>query len=194
MILTADEVGRSLSGSIKLLNRDPEGLSAFDTSISAFWHSFAAIVLTAPAFVVALAEDRAALGLPLEAGLFADTWLVGYEIVGLVLGWIAFPLAMIAVVHRLSLGHRYIRFVIAYNWSAVLAATIFAIPNFLLLIGFATPGLSALFAFGFAIIVAQYRWFIAKSALGVSGFVASGLVMLDFGLNCSISAALAALI
>lgn len=194
MILTADEVARSLSGSLKLLNRNPEGLSDFEVSYEAFWRSFAAIVLAAPAFVVSLAEERDRLGLDPHDGLFANGWLVGYELVLLVLGWIAFPLAMIFVARALSLGRRYVRFIIAYNWSAVLAATIFAVPNAMLLVGAATPGLSTLFAFAFGIIVAQYRWFMAKEALGVTGAVASGIVLLDFGLDYVVTTAMCGLL
>src|SRR6478735_5509640 len=72
MLITADEIARSLSGSLKLLNRDEEGLKAFEISIPAFWRSFGAILLTAPAFVVALADGRVEQGLPSEAGLFSS--------------------------------------------------------------------------------------------------------------------------
>jgi hypothetical protein len=187
-MLTADEIGRAISGSIKLLNRDAEGYEGFEISIPAFWRSFAAAVLTAPAFVTALAFDRKQLGLPAEEGLFADGWLVAREAVTAGLAWMAFPLAMIWVVRRLGLGRRYIGYIIAYNWSAVITATIFALPTALYVLGLATYGLSIVYAVAFGVIVAQYRWFLAKTSLGISGGLAGLIVCADFGINGLIGA------
>lgn len=193
-MLTADEIGRSLSGTFKLLNRDAEGITAFEVSIAAFWRSFAAILLTAPAFVVALAEDRVELGLPLQDGLFASPEIVAHEALLALAGWIAFPLAMIAVARRLGLGHRYVGYVIAWNWSAVLAASAFAIPAALHVLGWATDELAVLFAFAFAVVLLHFRWFLAKTALGVSGGVALLLVLIDLSVNELVAGAITSLV
>jgi hypothetical protein len=194
MIPTADEVGRSLAGSLKLMNRNPEGLTAYEVSVPAFWRSFAAILLTAPALVVSLAEDRAQGGLPAEAGLFSSPSLLFHELALAVACWVAFPLAMIAVVRTLGLGHRYVGYVIAWNWSAVVAATILAVPSALHVVGWATPGLAMLYAGAFGIILLQYRWFITKAALGVSGGLAALLVLVDLTLNGAVAGAVSRLI
>jgi hypothetical protein len=181
-MLSADEVGRSLSGSMQLLNRDADGLYRFPVSIEAFWRSFGAVVLTAPAFVTALAADRLRLGLPLEQGLFADAGLVTVRLVLAGMAWIAFPILMIAVVRRLNLGHRYVRFVIAYNWSAVFASAILAFPTAMYVTGMASYALSTLFVVAFAVIVFRLRWFLAKTALGVSGGLAAMIAAADLTL------------
>lgn len=193
-MLTADEVGRSLSGSIKLLNRDAAGIASFEVSVGAFWRSFAAILLTAPAFVVALAEDRVEQGLPLEDGLFASPSLVAHEALIALAGWIAFPLAMIAVARRLNLHARYVGYIIAWNWSAVLASFVLAVPAALHVLGLATDGLSLLFAFAFSLVLLHYRWFLAKTALGVSGGLAALLVILDLSLNELVAGAIGSLV
>ena len=194
MLLTADEVSRSLSGSLKLLNRNPEGLGHFEVSVAAFWRSFAAILLTAPAFVVSLAEDRLNEGLPAEAGLFSAPELVFHEAILLVGCWLAFPLAMVAVVRRLGLGHRYVHYVITWNWSVVIAATLLAVPSALHVLGIANSGLVALCGLAFGIIIVQYRWFIAKAALGVPGGVAALVVLLDVSLSSAVAESLATLV
>jgi hypothetical protein len=182
-MLTADEVSRSLQGSFRLLNRDARGLRDFDVSVAAFWRSFAAFLLTAPALVVGLAGDRLALGYPPEEGLFSAPDIVAHEVLLAVAGWIAFPLAMIAVVRWLRLGHRYVGFIIAWNWSAVVAAFVMAVPKGLQALDLATPGLALLYGAAFSIVILQYRWFTAKAALGVSGGVAALVVLLDLCLN-----------
>ncbi len=190
MVPSADEIGRSLSGSLKLVNKDAGGLDQFEVSLDGFWHSFAAILLTAPAFIVALAEHRLRSGLALEAGLFSDIGLVFSEIGGAILCWIAFPLALVAVLRPLGLGHRYLAYVVAYNWSAVVAAFVLAVPQAMHVLGLVPTGLSLLFGVAFGIIIVHTRWFIAKAALGVSG----GMAALMVGLDLSLSGALAALL
>lgn len=181
-MLSADEVGRSLSGSLELLNRNAQALQHFPASIDAFWRSFGAIVLTAPAFVITLAADRVRLGLPLQDGLFADPGLVVLRLLAAGLAWITFPILMIAVVRWLGLGHRYVRFVVAYNWTAVVVSALLAVPSALYAMGFASYALSTLFVTAFAAIAFQMRWFLAKAALGVSGGLAALIALIDLGL------------
>jgi hypothetical protein len=181
-MLSADEFGRSLSGAVQLLNRDEDGLRRFPVSIEAFWRSFGAVVLTAPAFVTALAADRLRLGLPLEEGLFSDPTHVTARLVLAGAAWIAFPILMIMVARWLGLGHRYVRFVIAYNWSAVLVSAILAFPTAMYVTGLASSALSTLFVVAFAIIVFRLRWFLAKAALGVSGGLAAVIAAADLAL------------
>jgi len=57
-MVTADEVGRSLRGTVDLLNQRVEGLQAFDFSETSFWRSFSAVLLTLPAYVVSLSLER----------------------------------------------------------------------------------------------------------------------------------------
>lgn len=181
-MLSADEVGRSLSGAMQLLNRDEGGLRWFPVSIEAFWRSFGAVVLTAPAFVTALAADRMRLGLPLDEGLFSDPGLVTVRLLFVGAAWIAFPILMIAVARWLGLGHRYVRFVIAYNWSAVFASAILAFPTAMYVTGLASSALSTLFVVAFAVVVFRLRWFLAKAALGVSGGLAAAIAAADLAL------------
>ncbi|GGH08842.1 hypothetical protein GCM10007036_04560 [Alsobacter metallidurans] len=189
MFLTMDEVGRSLAGSVKLLNRDPEGLGAFEVSFEAFWRSFAAMLLVAPAFVVLLADARLQAGLPLEDGLFESPLLVTRQALLVTGCWLAFPIAMVGLARLLGVGRRYARYIIAYNWSAVVATTIMAAPHALHVVGWATAGLTTLFLLAFGVLIVQCRWFLAKTALGVSGGVAAVVVLVELCVNGAVTAA-----
>ena len=189
MFLTAEEVGRSLAGSFKLLSRDPEALGAFEVSYESFWRSFGAMGLVAPAFVALVADARVQAGLPLEDGIFASPGLAIREAVLVAGCWLLFPIAMIGLVRLLGLGRRYARYVIAYNWSAVVATTIMAVPHAMHVLGLATGGLTALYLFAFGVLILQCRWFLAKTALGVSGGLAALIVILELGLNGAVRAA-----
>lgn len=181
-MLSADEVARSLRGSLYLFNREEEGIELFAVSVDAFWRSFAAIVLTAPAFVTALAADRIRAGLPLQDGLFSDPGLVALRLLIAGTGWIAFPLLMIIVVRRLGLGHRYVGFVVAYNWTAVVVSFVLAIPTALYVLGLASSTLATVYGAAFGILVFRLRWFLVKAALGTPGRVAALIAAADLGL------------
>jgi len=180
MILTADEVVRSIRGSCRLIQREADGLRAFDTSFEGFWHSFAAIILAAPAFVVAVADARLIAGKAVPgAGLFDDIGLVAREALVFVMPWIAFPALMIGFVRLMGLDRRYVGYVVAYNWSAVIVAIVLAVPALLHALGLATTALATFYALAFSIVLLQYRWFLACTALGVTGGVGLLVVGLD---------------
>ena len=61
-----------------------------------FWHSFEAILLTLPAYIVSLALERLRLGFRLaEGSLFDDLWIDLVVGLGHVASFIALPVAMI---------------------------------------------------------------------------------------------------
>jgi hypothetical protein len=192
MMVTADEVGRSVRGTVDLLNQRTEGLRAFDMSETGFWHSFAAIWLTLPAYVVSLALEQHRLDAAGLGHLDAALMLV----VGLahVAGFVALPLAMIGITRRLRLTHRFVPFVIVINWVTVVGLTILSVPAILLLIGWASPPLASLFTVAFAIVVLRLQWFAAKVTLGVSGALAFGIILLEVGLNLGIGSLMRGLI
>ena len=183
-MITADEVGRSVRGTVDLLNQRTEGLRAFDMSETGFWHSFAAIWLTLPAYVVTLAFEQrrlAAQGVgDLDLGLMIAVGLAH------VAGFLALPIAMIGITRRLRLTHRFVPFVVVINWVTVLGLTVLSVPAILLLIGWAPPALASLFTLAFGIVIVRLQWFATKVTLGVSGALAFGVIVLELGLNLGI--------
>ena len=180
MILTADEVVRSLKGSWRLIRREREGLSAFDASVEGFWRSFAAVILAMPAFIIILADQELRAGRFVPGGLFDDVWFVAREAAVFVAPWILFPLLMAGFVRVMGLERRYVGYIVIYNWSGVVAAAIFAVPALLHVLGMATGALAAFYTLAFSIILVQYRWFFACAALGLSWDLAAAVVAVDF--------------
>lgn len=194
MIVPADEVAHSLRGTFALLNRRAEGLRSFDMSERGFWHSFGAIWLSVPAFVVGLAFERHRLGL-LQPGasIFDASWLTLVVGAGYVASFLSLPAAMILLAPRLGLADRTVPFVIVINWAFAVAMTIISVPAALLLVGWATPSLAVLYAVGFSAIVWRLLWFATKASLGVSGSLAAAIVLLALGLDVLIAQAVDAL-
>ena len=184
-MVTAEEFGRSFRGAAAMLNRRPDALSQFEISLPAFWRSFAAVTLTIPAYVVDLALTRQRRGL--DGLLFDDAGLAAMVGVGHLAGFLAIPVAMIAVARRFDLGGRYVPYVIVTNWIAAFASYGLAAPWALLLLGLETPALATLFAVAFATVAFAVNWHAARGPRGVGPGVA-GLVT-GMGLALSLGCA-----
>lgn len=178
MLLTADEVERSLKGSLRLLQREADGFLALDTSLEGFRRSFAAILLTGPAFIAALADTRLGLGLPV-AGLFGDIGLVLREGAIYVVAWFTFPLLMVGFTRLMQLEDAFGGYVVAYNWSNVIAAAMLGLPAALHALGLATTAHAIIYSAAFLVVLVHYRWFLARTALRVSGGVAAVVVLAE---------------
>jgi hypothetical protein len=195
MIVTADEVNRSLKGALDLLNSRVEGLKAFDMSERGFWRSFAAIWLTLPAYVVSLAFERLRLGLiQPDRTLLDSLWIDLVVALGHVAGFVALPVAMVWIARSVRLTDRYVPFVIVTNWINVLGLLVLSVPAMLLLLGWATPSLASLFGLAFSIIILRLQWFATKATLGLPGLAAFAVVLLGLVLNAFVGAVMRSLL
>ena len=170
-------VTNALYGAYRLARADTNGLSYFDNSTAGFWRSFFAAVLIAPLFLILLIIRFSVDDIGANVVRFYTVEAIAY-----VIGWVLFPLVVFYLVETLGKQERYVGFIIAYNWAAVLQNGFylpFAILFQLGLIPGEAAGLLNLLLLG---IVLAYTWFVAKSALDISGAVAGGIIILDVGL------------
>ncbi|GAC1333652.1 MAG: hypothetical protein NVSMB26_15110 [Beijerinckiaceae bacterium] len=182
MLPAGDEVGRSLEGVLNLIQRQDRGLAKFEVSLGGFWRSFASFFLALPALIALLAALRFGLGLSLEGDdLLSDIGLDRRLLMSAALAWVVPPAIGLALALVLGLERRLLTFVVAMNWSGVFAVSLLAVPALLYVLGFATPDLAGFYAACFALIILNMRWFIVKTALGVS----SGLAL--FAIACDIA-------
>lgn len=188
MIPGQQEIVRSLTGAWLLAKRDPSALSYFNLSIDGFWRSFAAMVLVLPILFLSASisldlklASEAQEGITTDAGGF-----YAGRIVLMIIGWVAFPLVMIPVSRVLDLSHRYVTYIIVFNWSSVLAEYVLAVPELLWYAGVIGPDiLSGAFVAVLALAV-LYRWYVAKTALETTGLIASTMVLLEITLSIAI--------
>ena len=168
MIAAGDIIG-GVYGAWRLARRDPAGMIWFDSSPSGVWHSFWGPVLVLPGFLVLQALDGAFdqdIALPLVVQLIAY-----------VMGCVAFPLALANISDGLNRAHRYPRFIVAYNWSAVIQMALL-LPTALLAHLF--PGdATTLVHIGATIVLLVYQAYVAHVALEVPPATAGMLVLLD---------------
>jgi len=186
-MITVREIAYSVYGAWRLAHLDPRGMEHFNTSLEGFWRSFFAAVIVAPAQVAIIliqAEDGAQDRDPLS------DWLV--TVIAYVVSWTAWPLIMFHVAQAIDRSASYLRYVVAYNWAQVIGAAALLIVA-VVAAAILPPGAMKPALFMTWMTVLAYVWFIARTALGITGMLAAGLVVIDFFLTVVIGSVAAAI-
>ena len=168
---------KALYGAYRLARADTSGMSYLDTSFDGFWQSFFAAVLVAPFFILLLIIRFNNTDLEISAFRFLTLESIAY-----VIGWVLFPLIAFYLVQVLERENQYFGFIVAYNWASVLQNAIYLPFAVLFELGIISGDGAYFTNLILLCLVLAYTWFVTKTALNVSGFVASGLVVLDVGL------------
>ena len=163
------EIITGVYGAWRLARRDPGGLIWFDASPRGFWHSFWGPALVLPGFLILQTIDGAFATQVVEPLV---VYLIAY-----VIGCVAFPLAVAHLAEGLHRSANYCRFIVAYNWSAVVQMVLL-LPVALLVQLFPGHGIEVL-NLAVTIVLLVYQAYIAHVALAVTPGTAGLLVLLD---------------
>jgi hypothetical protein len=176
------EIIRSLYGALHLARGDTSGMAFFNATEQGFWRSFTAAILIAPLFALLL-TIRYHVN---EAGVSLLRF-TAIETIAYVVSWVAFPLLLYHLTDILGTGHRFIRYIVAYNWASVLQNLLY-LPFALLVEAHLVQGAGSTF-FGIILLglVLLYTWFVTRTALEVTNLLAAGLVMIDLVLSIFIN-------
>ncbi len=114
-----DEIQQYLTGTWRMMTGRPDGLDQLDISSDGFWNSFFAIVLVVPVFAVDWVAATNELALATDGLGTRGTIVLRLAIADLTT-WLV-PIAVLAIVAGpLGIGDRFVHYVIASNWAAVL--------------------------------------------------------------------------
>ena len=176
------EIIRSLYGALHLARGDTSGMAFFNATEQGFWRSFTAALLIAPLFALLL-TIRYHVN---EAGVSLLRF-TAIETIAYVVIWVAFPLLLFHLTDIVGIGHRFIRYIVAYNWASVLQNLLY-LPFALLVEAHLVQGAGSTF-FGIILLglVLLYTWFVTRTALEVTNLLAAGLVMIDLVLSIFIN-------
>jgi hypothetical protein len=90
---------------------------------------------------------------------------------------------MIYISQQLGVRRKYVRYIIAYNWTSVFIVAAIVPVLVLRQFGIAGPGLAALLSLGVIGWSLFIRWFVARHGLEVNAPVAMALVAGDLALS-----------
>jgi hypothetical protein len=184
-MIPIQEAAGAIYGAWRLARLDPSGLSWFNATEEGFWRSFYAAVLTAPVYALTVAIEYA------QEPPVSEARLLAVHAIAYVMSWTAFPLAMAWAARRLGREGFYMRYVIARNWAMLLERLLFLPAVALAATGLKLfvilPALAAFVNFA-------YQWYVARTALSISGFQATAVIGLDVLIDLAIGLALHALL
>lgn len=163
------EIVRSVYGSWLLACGRPSGMQWFDSSPGGVLRSFWGPVLVLPGVLVLQALDgafEANFGLALAAQLIA-----------FVISCTAFPLMVARICDQIGRAENYPRYLVVYNWSAVIQISALLPVSLLAWLMPGTP--VALLGLIVTVGLLFYQAYIVRVALGVTYLAAGLLVILD---------------
>lgn len=179
------EIAAGVYGAWLLARRNAAGLNFFDLSERGFFRSFWAAVVVLPAFLVLEILEGSFSG---PNGALRPLLVQG---IAYVIGWTAFPVVMVHIAEAMGRRQNYIRYIVAYNWSAVIQMMVF-LP--VALLGFAFPGAgTAMAGLAVFVLILIYQAYVAHKALDVSPAMAAGVVLADMLIGETIRSAATAL-
>jgi len=163
------EIIRSVYGSWRLACGKPSGMQWFDNSPGGVWRSFWGPALVLPGVLALQAMD----------GTFAND--IGFtlviQVISFVIGCTAFPLAVARISDEIGCAENFPRYLVAYNWSAVIQISALVPVSLLAWLMPGTP--MALLSLIVTVGLLFYQAYIARVALGVTYLAAGLLVLLD---------------
>jgi len=183
-----EEILRALRGAWRLFLRDETGYEQFNTTIGGFWRSFAVILLIFPLYYIAFqAEQQIMETASKDTAIMIGETSFASVAMALIIDWFAYPALMAVLARMLNLGGRYVAYIIAYNWTSLLLMGLM-MPSFLLFLsGFIEPGTAMGVNFTLTVFALYIHWYVALSALKVSGIQASAFVAIDLLMSLTIN-------
>lgn len=186
-MISAREVAYGLYGAYRLAHLDPRGMDYFDDTPHGFWRSFYAALIAAPAYailVVIQIIDAADAGNHIQHGW---SHLILVESFAYVIGVFAFPLVMYHFVAALDRGDRYLGFIVAYNWAAVLQIGLFLPVTAAVSAGLVPGAGGSVLQLAAFLLILIYAGYVARTALRIGSLEAAGVVFVDVMLSVGIS-------
>jgi len=170
------EVASSLYGAFRLARFDPSGLNYFNISLNGFWNSFFAAVIVAPLFglLILLQYQNVPVDPPPSPIRFGFAHGIGY-----VISWTIFPVLMISLVRFIKRDVYYVRFIIAYNWAAVLQNAFYMPLAITAQLGMLSAEAGTFLGLIVLTAVLFYVWFVTRVTLAVSPGIAAAIVFFD---------------
>ncbi len=178
-MLSMRDVVAGLLGAYRLACLDRGGLRYFDASPEGFWRSlYGAATIVALPHALLLSIRFAVDPDPPDPLLYAGVNAIAY-----VVAWTIFPLVMFYLSRLIDRRGQLLRYIVAYNWAAVLQNGVYLPVAIAEQIGL-LPAEPAQFLLLLALLgVMAYSCVVAHLALEVPLFTAIGIVILDLMLG-----------
>ena len=172
----------------RLLLFDRTAIQIADSTIDGFWKSFYAAVIALPGvFILRILFIDANPDLVALAGTSRVVMVFALDYV---YQWILFPLLMVYIADLIGRPRQYVTFIVARNWSQVIQVAII-LPAAVIIVagGTGDPGALWILLIAAHLVTWVYGWFIARTALDISGTAAALIVLAELAISVVVSLA-----
>ncbi|MGE4219020.1 MAG: hypothetical protein AB7G39_06195 [Alphaproteobacteria bacterium] len=178
-IPSREETLTGLFAAWRVLLRDGRAVALFDATPAGFWKSFFCAVVVLPPYVFLM--------------WLVDAWgddpawgrVILVEAIAYVIAWTAWPVLIAHIVPLLDRQDRYIRYIVAYNWSSGPQTLVWVAATLLSIAGLLPTPLGVVVL----VVLLAYQTFIARVALEIATLPAVALALSDFFLGHIVRAA-----
>jgi hypothetical protein len=176
---TLAAIRENLAGAWLVMRGRPEGLDRLDLSITGFWRSFGAIVAVLPLALLSL-ESQRRVEAALTGASAAPGAGIGLQALAVAVDWVVFPIVFALMARPLGFAPRYVPFIVARNWAAVIVSACVGALHACFLVGIVPAEvLSFVLLVGIAFVLG-FSFMVARTALAASAGMAVPIVVLDF--------------
>ena len=187
--ISAREVAEGLYGATRLARGDSNGIHFFGDTPEAFWKSFWAAAIAAPAYaLLIILEPRG------EHVTSGPLRIILIECVAYVIAWAAFPLAMHYVAEFIDREEQYIRYICASNWASVLQVTLYLFITAIVALDILPNALAVIMSLAAYAAIFAYQWWVARVGLELGRGGAVGIVILDLGISLILNGIVSAML
>lgn len=185
--MSAAEVTNGLIGAWRIVTRDERAKHCFDLSTAGAARSFSALLLSVPLLFFSttaswrIAQSEFDLARDLSFGLFITA-----EMLSTFIYWGLFLAAMMRIAQALKLRPHYIAWLITYNWGVLFTTVAFALSLIPYSLGVYSAQMAVVLALPALMLLAWYRWQIAREVLGADKGAAAAILVFDFVLSLSV--------
>lgn len=178
-----------LAGAWQVMNGNAAGLARMDVSLGGFWRSFGAIVFIVPYLVLGIMDQPAEAGGGDGLAGEAASSGIGLQILATGVDWIMFPLVFALLARPIGVADRYVPFIVARNWSAVIVSAFLALVTGAHLLGLAPDAVLPFLLVIVLGVTLRFSYLVIRTTLAVPMAVAVPIVVLDFLLSLVVHAA-----
>ncbi|MCW8914346.1 MAG: hypothetical protein OQK24_00670 [Magnetovibrio sp.] len=176
--MTGREAAMAISGALRLARFDLKGAFFFNATVKGFWNSFWVAAILAPLHLLEIMLVWQEEPATTQALRFFSVEAIMY-----VMGWTAFPLAMVYVCNWIDRSNRFLRFGIANNWTDLIVSAVFIPVQLAITLDLLTGTLMSALLAAVIVYAMALAWFIARYTLNLSGLAAAGVVILAVFIN-----------
>ncbi|MBO6890404.1 MAG: hypothetical protein JJ866_00560 [Roseibium sp.] len=188
-MISLTEIRAALDGSWLLLLNRPEGLRYFDQSIQGFWRSFQVIILLVPVILVGGVAEKQLYSMTgaYQSEPFTDSAFWSAHFMASGVAWVAFPALVALLAGPVGISHRFVPFIVTWNWSSLLATVPMLVSCLLYLLRIVSTEIFVLLHFASYAALLWFYYRVARNALQSTISLAIGVVVLDVLLSVVIA-------